>query len=268
MAATRKEDSGLRAGDRVVIMTAEDLLEQADNLYRRGEYSMALRIYEDARHHNKNRIYQAFIDKNTAQCLRRIGHVEEALSVARDGMARLEGLPFSVTLGQLIVTGANCDADLGRHRDALQFLRRAEEIFVHLKDSSSLQQVRISMARSLAELQYTDEAKRILRSLRSEDCTPETKTQVLNNLALLEKPTNLQAAESLLLEDLKLQMTLNDEYGLCITLINLAGIAIECNGQEKALQLLAQARQAAGRANAIGLLARIARISNSIKPDD
>lgn len=249
-------------------MTAKDLLEQADNLYRRGEYSIALRLYEDARHYNKDRIYQAFIDKNTAQCLRRIGHVEEALSVARDGMARLEGLPVSATLGQLLVTEANCGADLGRHQDALHSLRLAEEIFVHLKDSSSLQQVKVSIARSLAELQCTGEAKHILRSLQSEDCAPEIKTQVLNNLALLEKPTNLEAAESLLLEDLNLQMTLNDDYGLCITLINIAGIAIERNDREKALQFLQQARQAAGRGNAIGLLARITRITNSIKPDD
>ena len=248
------------------VVTEKDLLAQADALYRQGEYSIALRLYEDARPYKKNRVYQAFLDKNIAQCLRRIGFASEALSVVQDGISRLDGMPPTATLGQLFATKANCAADLGRHEEALQSLRQAEEIFENREDLQSLQQVQIATSRSLAEMQRTDEAASILRSLRHRDLSPEIKSQVLNNLALIEKMTDPQGAKALLLEDLELQLALKDDFGRCITLINLAGIEIEQGSHEDARQLLEEARQAADQANAIDLFARVMRIIESISP--
>ncbi len=128
----------------------------------------------------------------------------------------------------------------------------------------SLQQVQIATSRSLAEMQQTDEAASILRSLRHRDLPPEIKSQVLNNLALIEKVTDPQGAKALLLEDLELQRDLKDDFGRCITLINLAGIEIVQGCHEDARQVLEEARQAAAQANAVDLFARVMRIIESI----
>lgn len=249
-------------------MTEKDLLAQADALYRHGEYSMALRLYEQARPYKMNRIYQAFLDKNVAQCLRRTGHAREALSAAEVGISRLDGMPPTATLGHLLTTKANCAADLGRHEEALQFLRQAERAFAYRKDQRSLQQVLIARSRSLAEMERTEEAANILHSLQQAELPSEIKSQVLNNLALLEMASDPQAAKALLLEDLELHAVLNDDFGRCVTLINLADIEIEYGSRAEALRLLEEARQLAGQANAIDLFARVMRLLNSINPGE
>jgi tetratricopeptide (TPR) repeat protein len=249
----------------MAVMNGINLLSQADALYQRGEYSIALRLYEEARSQKKTRIYQAFIDKNVAQCLRRIGHVSEALSTAQHGIDRLASLTPTMTLGHLLITKANCAADLGAHEEALESLRRAEIILADRKDLKSLQQIMIAVSRSLAAMQRTEEAAEILHGMRQAELGPEIKSQVLNNLAVLEASKNPQMAKALLFEDLKLHTTLNDDYGRCVTLINIANIEIELNNRQEGLRLLEKARKAASQANAVDLFARTVRLIDSIK---
>jgi hypothetical protein len=82
-------------------------------------------------------------------------------------------------------------------------------------------------------------------------------SQALNNLAVIERSANPLRAEALLHRDLELHAKIDDQYGRCATLINLALIAIDQHHRDEARVLLKSAVQAADRANADDLLARI-----------
>ena len=103
------------AGANLLDMATTGELDQADSLYNRGEYAVAISLYEKARSLRKDNLYQAFIDKNVAQCLRRMGHVSEATLSAKRGIERLARLPITPTLGELLVTEENL---CGRHGTA------------------------------------------------------------------------------------------------------------------------------------------------------
>jgi tetratricopeptide (TPR) repeat protein len=246
-------------------VSENNLLLQASGLYKRGEYSAAIRLYENAREYRTDRLYQAFIDNNIAQCLRRLGYANEGLLEARHGIDRLEGLPVTTTLGEILVTAANCAADLDHHDEALVALRGAADIFTSLNVDESLQQVKVSISRSLAGLQRTDEARVLLVELLKANISPTIRSQVLNNLAVIEQKNDPAVAKALLLRDLHLHETLGDEFGCSVTLINLALLAIDEQSKEEALSLLLSARKAAERVNATDLIARVARIKDRIQ---
>ena len=157
-----------------------------------------------------------------------------------------------------------CAADMERHADAFVALNRAENIYRELDDTISLAQVQVGIARSLAATGEDGKAAKILDDLLQMDLPVHIRSQVLNNLALLRKKTDPRAAQALLEEDLELQASSNDYYCICITEINLAGIAIDLGETSKARHLLSQAKTDARKANATELEARVAMMSEGI----
>lgn len=243
-------------------------LDQADSLYRRGEYTIAIGLYEQARSIRSDKLYQAFIDENVAQCLRRMGHSSEAIHHARRGIERLARLPVTPTLGELLVTKANCSADMEHHSEALAVLDQAEDVYDQLTDNMSLAQVQVAKARSLAAMGLEKEAYTILEQLLQADLRSEIRSQALNNLAIIKRKENPQAALALLEQDLELQSAINDQYALCVTEINLAGIAIDLGNKPRASTLLAEAQKHARAANATDLVARISMLSEDLRQHD
>jgi len=238
-------------------MADQTLLIEADAQYRAGRYTEAIRTYESARALRQDAPYQAFIDLNVAQSLRRQGHASEARLLAHRGLERLTRVKLILTNAELLVTLANSEADLGNHAEALSAYELACQQFKTLNSSYGIYQTFIGKARSLAELNRADQARFLLETiLNATDVPPIVRSQALTNLAALESDANPDLARALLEEDLELHGQLDDDYGLAGTLINSAVIEIKQNERDKAIVLLESARNAASRVNATDLMTR------------
>ncbi len=80
----------------------ELFLDEADAQYRAGHYAQAVQAYEAARSLRKDRPYQAFIDLNVAQSLRRQGLHRDAKLQAKRGLERLTGIKLIPTHAELV----------------------------------------------------------------------------------------------------------------------------------------------------------------------
>ena len=238
-------------------MADQSLLDEADAQYRSGRYGEAVQTYEAARTLRRDAPYQAFIDLNVAQSLRRQGHAEEAKLLAQRGLERLARIKRIATYAELLVTLANSVADLGNHVEALNTYDRAYQDFQSLGNRYGIYQTLVAKSRSLVALDRSSEAQTILKIvLDADDAPPIVRSQALNNLAALESEKNPDFARALLQEDLQLHGQLADDYGLAGTLINLAIIEIEQGQIDRAIVLLESARGAASRVNATDLAVR------------
>jgi tetratricopeptide (TPR) repeat protein len=247
-------------------MEDQSLLDQADAQYRTGHYAQAVQTYEAARTLRKDRPYQAFIDLNVAQSLRRQGLLQDARRLAKRGMERLTGIKLIPTHAELLLTFANCEADLGNHVEAISSYDLTYQEFQSLNNKYGIYQTLVGKSRSLMALDRSDEARAVLQTVLSADDVPSlVRSQALTNLAALESGTNPDFARALLQEDLELHGVLDDDYGLAGTLINLAMIEIEQAEKDKAIVLLESAREAASRVNAADMLVRATTLLEDIQ---
>jgi tetratricopeptide (TPR) repeat protein len=193
--------------------------------------------------------------------LRRLGHAQEARLAALHGLDRLVGHPKQSTTAELLITLANSTADLGRHEEALTALDEAQAIFTQLHNTHGIHQSMICRSRSLIGLERRDEARRILLSiLESDDLSLIVESQAISNLAVVEEHDNPTIARNLLERDLEIHGRLNDDFGRAATLINLALLELDQGDSAKARVLLTSAREAASRAKAGDLVARVSRL--------
>lgn len=247
-------------------MADQTLLDEADKQYRAGRYDEAIRTYESARDLRHDAAYQAFIDLNVAQSLRRQGHANEAKLLAQRGLDRLKPSQAMPTKAELLITLGNVEGDLGAHQQALDFFDQAQREFIKLRNNHGIYQALIGKSRSFAQAGQDDEARKALRSvLSSHDAPAIVRSQALTNLAVIESSENPRVARELLNEDLELHGHLNDDYGLAGTLINLAHLEVREGDSSKAKVLLDSAREAATRANASDLLARALTMLQDIR---
>jgi len=244
------------------------LLDEADAQYRAGHYAQAVRIYEAARTLREDPPYQAFIDLNVAQSLRRQGHAKEAKLLAHRGLERLTPIKLIPTHAELLLTLANSEADLGNHVGALISYDLVYQEFQSLNNRHGIYQTLVGKSRSLVALDRFGEARIVLNTVLSADGVPAiVRSQALTNLAALESGTNPNFARALLQEDLELHGELADDYGLAGTLINLARIEIGQAEKDKAIVLLESACKCASSVNATDLLVRATTLLQDIQQE-
>ncbi len=216
----------------------------------------AVRLYEQARKMRRDPPYQAFIDMNVAQCLRRQGYSAEAVLQAQRGLDRLRMVPDTEQLqAQLTVTEASALADINRHEEAVSRLERARALFATLMDNLGEQQAEISLRRSLVALGRTAEAQGRLKRLLTEPLASEgVQSQVLGNLALLLANEAPDQAQELFHRNLLVNT--EDQYDRVVTLIIYALFQSEHEARDEAIVLLRSALAAATQVGADDLSAR------------
>jgi tetratricopeptide (TPR) repeat protein len=243
----------------------DDVLTRANELFEAAKYSEALQAYEAARFERGDRAYQAFIDLNVAQCLRRLGRAKEGRIVAINGLTRAGGTSTSLE-GRLLITVANCAADLGDHDSAIEAFGRAINVFAGVQDSAGTQQALIGKSRSYIELQQWDRARTLLEGLLSSSpLTLIIESQAVSNLAVIESRDDPARARSLYERDLEIHAHLDDQHGRAATLLNLAMLEIEQGDESKAKVLLASARRAALAVRADDIVARASRLLHKLE---
>lgn len=204
------------------------LLDEAQRLYAEGDFDGAISIYNRIASATADRSLISFLDLNVAQCLRRLGRVEEALALIERAQDQI-GDQHSQLRAQLALTAGNLLGDQKRHLQAIGSLVDAEKEF-RLQDSKTgIWQCGIGVARSLAAIGAAGSASQVLTQLlETPGLDDSIRSQALNNYALLERDMNQpDRALDLLRQNLSLSSTLEDDYDRAVTLLNLTAVLID-----------------------------------------
>lgn len=192
---------------------------------------------------------------------RRAGDLDRALSRASQARTCLTPSSSPRLRGQVALVLGNSLADKGQYAAAEEELRRGAETFRSAGWYTEFAQAQISRGRILAEQDMTREALKFFAELERLELPRELRSQVLNNLGLLNRRLgNLGEAIQFLLLDAKLSEEMEDSYGAAIAHFNLAGALgmAERNAEkrehaERAATLFRQAGREDLAAQALGL---------------
>lgn len=163
--------------------------------------------------------------------LRAAGETQRAADRARHAQAALPPDASDELRGRVALTLGNALADLGEYEAADDALHDAGRYFVSEARWTEYAQAQISRGRVQAERGNTAEALEFFSQLEKMDLPAPLRSQVLNNLGLLNRLSgNLGEAIAYLAEDARLCSENGDAYGAGVANYNLAG-ALAAAGQ-------------------------------------
>jgi tetratricopeptide (TPR) repeat protein len=186
---------------------------------------------------------------------RRAGESDAAVARARQAQQQLAPDSPPHLRGSIALVLGNSLADRGEFVEADEALRIAAETFLAAAFNTEFAQVQISRGRILAENNHAAEALTFFTELERLNLPDELRSQVLNNLGVLNRETgNLGEAIHFLSLDAELSERLADPYGAAVAHFNLAetlGVAQRHRERRQHAQKAAELFRASGRSDLV-----------------
>ena len=225
-------------------MSFRDLVASADEAFDAGDYRRAARGFADAAACAPTPSDRASALKNGAIARRRLGDVAGALELGLRARAVLSEDPEEGVAAEVDLLVGNCLADQGEFQRAELELASASERFEHLGRHTEFVQATIARARVLGESGETDKSQAFFFTLKDQPLPDALRSQVLNNLGVLQKRAGeLQAALDLFMEDTSLCQATGDTYGEGIARLNAAGVYAAMDKSDEAAKWASNAAE-------------------------